>query len=261
MLSARIPVARYIASNASSMIADLFHKQLTINEKDANDYVTELDKSIESMAMKAVNEQFPDDGFSGEENLGIGQKNDIEWIVDPIDGTNNFVRGFPLCGFQLAIMHRGSPIYADIQRPLTQEEFNATKGSGAHYVNRLTGERKKITVAERTLERSMGIFDSKIGKKDNPSSACFQSLVNEIDSVRVFGVAVFDLPSVADGSADFLISGIAKKYDIAPGTLLIEEAGGIVREISIDSTEGDYRLMIFCSAVLVDELERVLASR
>src|SRR5437762_3349779 len=98
-LTKRIQLAQYLASTAESLITDLFHKALKTDEKTTDDYVTELDRSIESMCLKNVIATFPDDGFYGEEDPGSKSKNGYEWIVDPIDGTNNFVRGLPLCGF------------------------------------------------------------------------------------------------------------------------------------------------------------------
>jgi myo-inositol-1(or 4)-monophosphatase len=259
-ITKRIPLAQYIASNAGSLISDLFHKRLRTNEKTSNDFVTELDKNIESMAMKSVIEGFSGDGFYGEENAGLESKNGFEWVVDPIDGTNNYVRGLPLCGFQLAIVYNGQPIYGLIHRPLTQEIYYATLGEGAHYQNNLTNETRVLKVSDRTLKDAIGIFDAKVGKSTNRSTELMLKVADSINMIRVFGVAVFDLPAIAEGSADFLISGIAKRYDIAGASLMITEAGGVGYNLQGQTTGIDDELVIFSSKYIKDELLQKLNS-
>lgn len=253
-LNKRVPAAEYIASNAGSMIAELFHRKIRTKQKSVNDFVTELDQDIESMALKTVVEQFKDDGFYGEENTGIDSRNGFEWVVDPIDGTNNYVRGLPLCGFQLAILYNQEPIYGLIHRPLNQEVYSAVKGKGAIYKNNLTGEQSKLHVSDRHLPEAIGIFDARIGKSSNESTKLMLKLADKINMIRVFGVAVFDLPAIAEGSIEFLITGIAKKYDIAAGGLLIEEAGGVSYSFQGSNIHLNDKLVIFSNKVIKEEL-------
>lgn len=260
-LEKRITLAKYIASNAGSLITDLYHQKIRVDEKESDDYVTELDKNIESMALKNVIEQFPDDGFYGEENMGVKGSNGYEWVVDPIDGTNNYVRGLPLCGFQLAILYNDEPVFGLIHRPLTEEIYTATKGGGAHYQNNLTGEKSELKVSKRKLSQAIGIFDAKVGKSTNKSTEIMLKLSDHISMTRVFGVAVFDLPAVAEGSVEFLVSGIAKKYDLAPGMLLIEEAGGISYSTSGDPIKLTDELVVFSNVQVKDELLEKISSR
>ena len=257
-LQDRVELAHYIASNAGSVITDLYHKKIRTEQKEVNDFVTELDKSIESMALKTIKQKFPGDGFYGEENLSIDPENGFEWIVDPIDGTNNYIRGLPLCGFQVALVDTKEVVFGLIHRPLTQEIYTATKGGGAHYENRLTGERRKLSVSSRNLASSIGIFDAKVGKSGNPSSEILKKLIDKINMVRVFGVAVFDLPAVAEGSVEFLVSGIARKYDIAPGMLLIKEAGGVAYASDGSDISIEDDLTIFSGPHIKDEIVRLL---
>lgn len=259
-INIRIPIAEYVASNAGSIITDLFHKTINTGEKAVNDYVTELDKNIESMALRTLSQQFPDDGFYGEENAGKESKNGFEWVVDPIDGTNNYVRGLTLCGFQMALLHDNEPVYALIHRPLTQEIYTATKGLGAKYTNNLTGESRKLRVSDRGLSKAIGIFDAKVGKLENPSTKIMIKLADKIAMIRVFGVAVVDLPAVAEGACEFLISGMAQKYDIAAGLLLIEEAGGISYAINGGRIGLDDNLVVFSNPSVKTDLLRVLNS-
>lgn len=255
----RIPIAEYMASNAGSLIVDLFHKKIRTEEKYAHDYVTELDRDIESMARKVIFEQFGSDGFYGEESSGVADKSGFEWVVDPIDGTNNYVRGLPLCGFQLALLHNGTPVYGLIHRPLTQEIYTAVKGEGANYRNNLTGESSSLQVSERGMYEAIGIFDAKVGKSGNKSTELMLKVADAISMVRVFGVASFDLPSVAEGSVEFLITGMSQKYDIAAGKLIIEEAGGLAYDITGGSIDLEDSLVIFSNSTIKDELLNLLA--
>lgn len=259
-INERIPTAEFISSNAGSLIKDLFHKTIKTDEKTVNDYVTELDRNIESMALKSLSQQFPDDGFYGEENVAKESKNGFEWVVDPIDGTNNFVRGLTLCGFQLALLYNDEPIYALIHRPLTQEIYTATKGSGSSYRNDLTGECRKLKVSDRGLTNAIGIFDAKVGKSENPSTKIMINLADKIAMVRVFGVAVVDLPAIAEGSCEFLINGIAQKYDIAAGSLLIEEAGGVSYSIEGGKIGLEDNLVVFSNPSIKPDLLSELSS-
>ncbi|MCA9347486.1 inositol monophosphatase [Candidatus Saccharibacteria bacterium] len=257
-LKKRITLANYIASNAGSLITDLYHRKIRISEKEVNDFATELDKNIESMALRSILNQFPDDGFYGEENIRVDTKNGFEWVVDPIDGTNNYVRGLPLCGFQLAILFHDSPIFGLIHRPLTQEIYTATKGEGAHYVNQLTGENRSLEVSLRPLDQAIGIFDAKVGKSSNPSTSIMLRLSDHINMSRVFGVAVFDLPAVAEGAVEFLVSGIAKKYDLAAGMLLIQESGGVAYNLEGHEIKLTDELVIFSSPTVKDDILRFI---
>ncbi len=250
----REDLALYIATNAGSMMLDLFHKQLKIAEKDKHDFVTELDKNIESMALKTVLQSFPDDSFYGEESSGVEGTSDYLWVVDPIDGTNNFIRGLPLCGFQLALLKNDEPIYSIIYRPFTQEYFTAAKGKGAHYKNILTGEKSEVWVSNRKLSDAMVIYDAKVGNKNNASTEILLNLANYTSATRVLGVAVFDIPAIASGVAEILVTGIAKRYDIAAGVLLLEEAGGCFYNSSGDRPDLDDPFAIFSNRIVKEDV-------
>lgn len=251
----RSALARYIASNAESMIVDLFHKNLVLAQKAAHDYVTELDKAIETMAVKTIAQAFPDDGFLGEEGDRIPSSSGYKWIVDPIDGTNNFVRGLPLCGFQLALAFNDTVVEAIITRPFTQEIFTATMGGGAYYVNGLTGEKSAIRVSERSLSDAMVIYDSSVGRPGIDSTHILTALADKTAATRVLGVAVYDIPAVAAGVAEVLVTGISKPYDIAPGLLILKEAGGMAYNlIGAEATMDDTTVIFSNAAVKADIL-------
>lgn len=259
-LEPRIKMAHYIASTASGLIRDLFHRTLKIEGKISTEFATELEQSIEGMASKNIQSLFPDDGFIAEQGNDYQAKNEYTWIIDSLDGIENFLRGLPLCGFQLAIMQNDRLVHSVIVRPFTQEWFKATSNNGAHYENQLTGETSAISVSGRALEDSMVIFDSSIGKSDNPSTQLLGSLADEVSVARSFGSAVFDLPAVAAGVAEILITGIARLTDIAAGTLLIREAGGEVYDLEGSVPALSAEFMIFSSPLHKEPLLRAIRS-
>ncbi len=259
-LDKRIGVAHYVASTADSMIMDLFHKTFLNNQKDLVDgLVTDLDVVIADMCLKNIQSEFAGDGFRSVQKTTVSTSG-YAWIVDPIAGTNNFLRGIPLCGFQLAILQGTKMIFSLIMRPFTQERFMAQSGKGATYQNRITGETANLRVSERSLPQAMGIFDASIGKMDNPATQILASLANEVAAVRAFGVAVFDIPAVASGCAEFFVTGISDRFYVAAGALLLAEAGGEVYNLDGELPGLDDSFMIFSSKSLKEPLLRAIKS-
>ncbi|MFZ1249288.1 MAG: inositol monophosphatase [Candidatus Saccharimonadales bacterium] len=259
-VAARIRLAEQLLATAAERIADAFHTRLQTTQKSPNDYVSELDTSIEQYVQNELKQAFPEDNFYGEESGASGGTNQYLWVYDPLDGTNNFLRGLPFAGTQIALLKDDVIVYSLIHRPFTSEKYYAQKGQGAFYENFRTNEQRQLQVSERSLSEAMAIFDSKVGKTDNASTPLFNSLIDKIASVRVLGVAVYDLPAVAEGAVEFLISGIAKKYDVAPGWLLIEEAGGTVYSLHGEPTI-DNELLILSNQAVTQELLQSIQSR
>lgn len=259
-LEPRIKMAFYIASTASGLIRDLFHKTLKTEGTISAGFATDLENSIETMAIKNIQSLFPEDGFTAEQGNDYPSKNEYDWVVDPLDGLENFTRGLTLCGFQLAILENKTLVHSIIVRPFTQEWFTATAGKGAFYENQLTGEKSQISVSKRAIEESMIIFDSSIGKSDNPSTQLLGSLADEVAVARSFGTAAFDMPAVAAGVAEILITGIAKLTDIAAGTLLIREAGGEVYDLKGGKPDLSDDFMIFSSPLYKEPLLKAIRS-
>lgn len=259
-LEARIKMAFYLASTASGLIRDLFHKTIKTEGKISGSFATELENSIESMSLLNIQSLFPDDGFIAERGNDVQTKSEYTWVIDPLDGLENFLRGLPLCGYQLAILQQNQIVYATIVRPFTQEWFTATLGNGAFYENKFTGEKSLMSVSSRSLEESMVIFDSSIGKSDNPSTQLLGGLADEVAVARSFGTAVFDLPAIAGGVAEVLITGIAKLNDIVAGTLLVREAGGEVYDLKGNVPDLHDSFMIFSAKQNKEPLLKAIRS-
>jgi myo-inositol-1(or 4)-monophosphatase len=226
----RIKVANHVVKYGGQLIFEAFHTSLAVREKSRHDYVTEVDEEIEKLFDKEIKKLFPDDAILGEEYEAIEGTSGYLWVIDPLDGTNNFVKGIPQAGIQLAVFKDGEPLYAAIFNPFVNQLYYAEKGKGAHLEDFNKGYSSRLQVSDVSLAESMLIFDSSIANGDHPELDIFSAFMGNIGWLRVFGVAVLDLPLVALGSADILVSNIPKPVDIAGGCLLIEEAGGIITD-------------------------------
>jgi len=226
----RIKVAEHIVKYGAQLILEAFHTSISKQEKTRHDYVTEIDQRIEDLVDKEIKALFPDDAILGEENEKIEGNSGYLWVVDPLDGTNNFVKGIPQAGIQIAIYKENEIIYGAIVNPFVGQMYVANKGEGAFVEDLSRGYRTRLQVSRNELSETLMIYDAGIVKGESPSREIFNSFLGKVGWVRIFGVAVLDLPLIALGSADLLITNIPKPMDIAPGCLLIEEAGGVVTD-------------------------------
>lgn len=220
-----------LVHSAGHMMLDFYHTHFSVHQKEAHDYVSALDEKIERMIRAEINSLFSDDQIIGEEMKLDEGGSSYGWIVDPIDGTNNYVRNIPLAGVQIALTHNSRVLFGVIYQPFLRELYIAEKNKGAKFLNQTTGKSLSLKVAARPLGSSLVIFDAGLANRVEPSTRIFSNLMGQVDAVRVFGVAVSDFPFIAKGGADALISSIAKPYDIAAGALLVEEAGGKVTDL------------------------------
>jgi len=226
----RIKAAERIIKQGGDLIYGAFHTSYAKREKTRHDYVTDIDQTVENLVDREIKALFPDDAILGEENGSVKGTSGYLWVVDPLDGTNNFVKGIPQAGIQVAIYKDDDIVYGAVLNPFVQQLYVAHRGQGAFVEDLLNGYRVKMEVSNNELSESMLIYDAGIAKGEATSKAVFSAFLGQVGWVRVFGVAVVDLPLIALGSADLLISNIPKPMDIAPGCLLIEEAGGIITD-------------------------------
>ena len=200
-------------------------------EKTKDDYVTNVDLEIEKKITEEIKRRFPEDGILAEEGETKEGKSKYKWIIDPLDGTNNYVRGIPQAGIQIALEKNGETYSGIIYNPFAKEIYTAKKGQHA-YKEFLDGSRKRIKVSDRNLKNSLMVFEGGLKKDESGlKKSIFDEMLKEVGHVRIYGVAVQDLPYVACGRAEILISLIPKPMDIAAGILLIKEAGGKVTTI------------------------------
>lgn len=204
---------------------------LDITMKSENDYVSEVDKNAEQEIIYTLKKAFPKHAILAEES-GEHQGNEYEWIIDPLDGTTNFLHGFPQFAVSIALQHRGRIEQAVIYDPLRQELFTASHGRGA-----LLNERRIRVSSKRDLEGALlGTgFPFKQQQYLDMYMETFKALFPMTAGIRRAGSAALDLAYVAAGRLDGFWEIGLQKWDMAAGALLIQEAGGFVSDFSGDS--------------------------
>lgn len=207
-------------------------------KKNGRDLVTEVDKGTETLIRKLIHTHFPDHQILGEEGIEPGEdalekalkatmEAEYVWIVDPIDGTTNFVHGFPVFAVSIALAHKGEIIVGVIYDPNRDEMFVAEKGKGAYVRGR------RMYVSD---ENELGQSLLATGFVPDPAAAeynmrGFQTILPQARSVRCAGSAAIHMAYVAAGRlSGFWESGL-KVWDVAAGVLLVQEAGGKVTDL------------------------------
>ena len=198
-------------------------ESLTIHSKDRNDFVTEVDQKAEQEIIAILRRAFPDHAILAEES-GRSDGNDFQWIIDPLDGTTNFLHGFPQFAVSIALRHKGRLEQGVIYDPMRQELFTATHGGGAMLDDR------RIRVAKRdSLEGALlGTgFPFKAQHHLDAYLDMFRALFPRTAGIRRPGAAALDLAYVAAGRLDGFWEIGLSIWDMAAGVLLIQEAGGL----------------------------------
>lgn len=197
---------------------------LNVVQKGRMDYASEVDAEAEKVIVKELKRAYPEYGIIGEEG-GVQGANRCMWVIDPLDGTSNYLRGFPHYCVSIALVENGEPTDAVIFDPLHNELFTASKGAGAVLNDR------KLRVSDRKDLNGAMIHTGFAPRERNRASAQLKtvdSLLVQAEDVRRTGSAALDLAYVACGRADAYFEAGVKAWDIAAGVLLVREAGGRV---------------------------------
>ncbi|AAW75965.1 extragenic supressor protein SuhB [Xanthomonas oryzae pv. oryzae KACC 10331] len=199
---------------------------LNVVQKGRMDYASEVDADAEKVIIKELKRGYPEYAVFGEEG-GVqgGKSGRYTWVIDPLDGTSNYLRGFPHYCVSIALVENGEPIDAVIFDPLRNELFTASRGVGAVLNDR------RIRIAERKdLEGAMVHtgFPPRERARASAQLKCVDALLVQAEDVRRTGSAALDLAYVACGRADAYFEAGVKAWDIAAGVLLVREAGGRV---------------------------------
>ncbi|MEZ5498799.1 MAG: inositol monophosphatase family protein [Steroidobacteraceae bacterium] len=220
-------IAIRAARRASEIIVRSLSRleSLEVSAKGRNDFVSEVDRHAEREIIATIRKAYPDHAFLAEES-GASGESDTVWIIDPLDGTTNFLHGFPTFSVSIACQQRGQLQHAVIYDPMRQECFTASRGVGAQLEN------KRIRVSQQaTLEGALiatGFpYRANAAYMDN-YLAMLREVMSAAAGVRRPGSAALDLAYVAAGRVDGFWEIGLNAWDTAAGTLLITEAGGRV---------------------------------
>ncbi len=223
-------IAARAAREAGRLLLRYFNRMenIPVEEKQANDFVTEVDRASEKIIIGAIRKAYPDHAILAEES-GDHAGNDYQWIIDPLDGTTNYLHGFPQFSISIALQHRGELIAAVVHDPLRDETFTAHKGGGA-YLNE-----HRIRVSKRK-DLHGALLGTGIPYRDQRFVDAYfgmmKALIRDAAGVRRPGSAALDFAWLAAGRIDgFWELGLAR-WDFAAGALLVQEAGGVVSDLA-----------------------------
>jgi myo-inositol-1(or 4)-monophosphatase len=202
-----------------------------VRTKRANDFVTEVDQAAESAIIEVIRKAYPEHAILAEESgesRGAADSDTI-WIIDPLDGTTNFIHGFPQYCVSIGVQHRDVLTQAVVFDPVKNELFTATRGRGAF----LNDRRIRVTSRTHLREALVGTgFPFKELSRLDAYLAALRTMMSSCAGVRRAGAAALDLAYVAAGRLDAFWELGLSKWDMAAGALLIQEAGGLVGDLA-----------------------------
>jgi len=222
-------IAVRAARQAASILMRSFNRieTLTIAEKQANDYVSEVDRAAEQAIIETIRRSYPHHAILAEES-GTHDGNEYQWIIDPLDGTTNYLHGFPQFSISIAMRHRGQLESAVVYDPLRDEMFTASRGNGA-----LLNDRRLRVSEHKSLQGAL--IGTGIPFRDQTYLDAYlgmmKAMVKDTAGIRRPGSAALDLAYVAAGRTDGFWELGLSTWDLAAGVLLVREAGGMVSDI------------------------------
>lgn len=221
-------VAEQAALAAGKIIRSRMGRPGDVRQKGTADYVTEVDKACEKAILGVITSRFPSHGVISEESPFLGGKDSqLTWIVDPLDGTTNFIHGFPMVSVSLAVAKEGKVLLGLVLDPLREELFLAARGSGARLNGRSIQVRNGATVQDALMATG---FPHRAKHYLGHYMAAMGRILSRANDLRRAGSAALDLAYVACGRLDGFWEPGLKPWDVAAGSLLVLEAGGIVTD-------------------------------
>jgi myo-inositol-1(or 4)-monophosphatase len=234
MLSIAVKAARRAGNiiNRGAREIDL----LTVTTKGPKDFVSEVDRQAESAIVETLLDGYPDHAILAEEGTAKGANAEAEnvWIIDPLDGTTNFLHGFPQYCVSIALAHRGQVTQGVIYDPVRNDLFTASRGRGAF----LNERRIRVSRRQHLRECLIGTgFPFRDGAYLDTYLRMMKTMIEQTAGLRRPGAAALDLAYVAAGFYDGFWEVGLNPWDVAAGSLLVQEAGGLIGDLS---GEGDF---------------------
>ena len=204
--------------------------QLKVSTKQQSDFVTEVDKAAEATIIDTLRETYPKHAILAEESGRSGQEDsEYQWIIDPLDGTTNFIHGFPQYAVSIAMAHKGVLAHAVVYDPGRNELFTASKGAGAFLNDKRIRVSKRVKLDEALIGTG---FPYRMFDHVDAYIDIFKELTRRTAGIRRPGAASLDLAYVASGRLDGFWEFGLSPWDMAAGALLISEAGGLVSDLA-----------------------------
>jgi myo-inositol-1(or 4)-monophosphatase len=258
MLNTAVKAARKAGSIITRASFDL--DRLTVRRKAHNDFVSEVDHAAEEAIIRTLREAYPTHAFLGEESGNSPKADEAEhlWIIDPLDGTTNFLHGFPQYCVSIALRHKGVLQQAVIYDPNRNELFTATRGAGAF----LNDRRIRVSAADKLEDALIGTgFPFREFAHFDEYMRMFAQVTRRCAGVRRPGSAALDLAWVAAGRTDGFWEMGLSPWDMAAGALLVREAGGLVGDFEGGETFLDSGRIVAGTPKVYPGLLQAIAAR
>ena len=229
MVNVAVKAARAAGSLINRAALDI--ESVRVSQKKANDFVTEVDHAAEKVIIETLLQAYPDHGIWAEESgTEFGAQNaECVWIIDPLDGTTNFIHGLPIYCVSIALAVRGKIEQAVVYDPSRNDLFTATKGRGAYLNDRRLRVSKRTQLKESLVSTG---FPYREGDDFDQYLVMMGEVMRRTAGLRRPGAAALDLAYVAAGFTDAFFEKGLQPWDVAAGSLLVQEAGGLVGNFS-----------------------------
>lgn len=252
-----------VAIEAAHSAGNIMRRQMQhvdaipVERKARHDYVSEVDKACEAEIVREIQRYYPDHAFLCEEGGKTGDNNHV-WIIDPLDGTSNYLHGLPHFAVSIAQQVNGRTEHAVVYDPIREELFTASRGSGA-FLNS-----KRIRVAARNgLDGAIlaTAFPFRERGKMQTYARIFQTVLAKVEDFRRAGTASLDLAWVAAGRMDGYFEMGLKPWDVAAGALVVREAGGVVLDFDGNDAVEEAGTIIAAPYKVMTPLRQLISSK
>lgn len=228
-------LGRKVAHEAGAVLLSIGHDHRDLETKSsASDWVSDADRAAELTISSALHDARPLDGIVGEEGSNHPSSSGVTWVVDPLDGTTNYVRGYPGWAVSIGIVHEGTPIAAVVHDPVAQTTYSALAGYGSER----DGEPIRVSTCSELAAAIVGTGFSYRSETRAHQAGRLALILPAVADIRRGGSAALELCHVAEGGLDAFYEDDLEEWDWIAGSLIVIEAGGAAQSLKGDSTRG-----------------------
>lgn len=258
-MSGVLNIAIQAAYNAGSIIQQESRnvERIKVERKGHNDFVSEVDRKAEQEIIRTISKAFPNHNILAEESGLIENNSDFTWIIDPIDGTTNYIHGHPQYSVSIGVKHEDKIVYGVVFDPNRNDLYSAELGKGAKLNDSRIRVSKTAHLADSLLATGFPTYDMSLMDR---YMTIFREMLQSTSGQRRAGSAALDLAYVAAGMVDGFWEFNLKPWDIAAGTLLIKEAGGLICDFDGGQNMFDSGNIIAANPKLISQILKIIQS-
>ncbi len=220
-----LDLAIQAAKSAGKILKENFGNIKNVDKKGERELVSNVDVLAENRIIEIIKSEYPEHNILCEESKWDDTASDYKWVIDPLDGTHNYIYGVNMFGVSIALEYKGEIILGVVNMPDYDQIYWAEKGKGSY----LNGE--PISVSDRTIKNALAIFDSGLQVDTNKRTGFLSILAGKVFNTRMFGASTRHLTYIASGVADLVVEFGDRPWDFAAGGLILMEAGGMITQL------------------------------